>query len=167
MARTITLCFATILQTDTVVARSDMTIGDAYVLRVVEIDAVAITDLQVVQQVDAIDDGLVAANQMHCPVSPLLDGHVADGQVLHIRQGQHMRTRIEGLVCKGFKFVGVFQLSTHKGDTIAMNGALASDADIVGVLGPEPQHTLAAVLTKGTQLINRLIGIGLQSGSRL
>ena len=59
MARTITLCFATILQTDTVVARSDMTIGDAYVLRVVEIDAVAITDLLVIEQVDAVDNRLV------------------------------------------------------------------------------------------------------------
>ena len=139
-----------------------MTIGDTYVLRVVEIDAVAITDLQVVQQVDAVDHGLITANQMHCPISAFLDRHVADGQILHIRQCKDMRTGIEGLVCERLQLIRVFQLFAHKGDAIAMNSTLTRDTDILSILGPEPQHTLTTIITKGTQLIDRLIGIGFQ-----
>ena len=144
-----------------------MTVSNANVLRVVEVDAVAIADLQVVQQVDAIDDSLVAANQMHRPISALLDRHVADSEIGHIRQGQHMRTRVECLVGKGLQFIRVRQFGTHEGDAVAMNGTLTRNADVLGILSPKPQHTLTAILTECTQLIDRLIGIGFQCGCGL
>ena len=58
MARAILLKLTTIFQTDAVVTRGDMTIGNTHVFRVVEVDAVTIADLQVVEQVNAVVMGL-------------------------------------------------------------------------------------------------------------
>ena len=89
-------------------------------------------------------------DEMHRPIGTLPDGHVADGEIGDIRQRQHMRTGIEGLVCQGFQFIRIRQLGPHEGDAVAMDRALASDTDVFGILGPEPEHTLAPVLTEGT-----------------
>ena len=144
-----------------------MAVGDAYVLRVVEVDTVAITDLQVVQQVNALDDGLVTPHEMYGPVGTFLDGDIADGQVTHICQCQHMGTGVERLISQGLQFIGILQFSPHEGDAIAMDGALACYGDVLCTVSPKPKHTLATILTKGTQLIDTLIGVGFQRGCSL
>ena len=164
VAGAIALCLTTVLQTDTVIARGDMAVGDAHILRVVEVDAITITDLQVVEQVDALDDGLVATHEMYGPVGTLLDGHITDGEVTHIRQRQHMGTGVEGLVCQRLQLIAVAQLCSHEGDAIAVDGALACNADVLGIVGPEPEHTLTSIFSKGTQAVDALIGIGFQRG---
>ena len=127
-----------------------MTVSDTYVLRVVDIDTVAITNLQVVQQLDTVNHSPVATYQVNRPVGALLNSHVADGQVLHGSQRQHVRTRIEGLVGQRLQFIRVLQFLAHEGDAIAMNRSLTSDAEVLCIVGIEPQHTLTSVLTKGT-----------------
>ena len=167
MARAVLLELTAVLQADAVVARRDVTVGDAHVFRVVEVNAVAVADLQVVQQLDAVDDSLVATDEVNRPVGTLTDGHVADGQPAHVRQRQYMGTGIESLVGQGLQFVGVFEFGTHKGDAVAVDGALARDADVVGIVGIEPEHTLTLVLAEGTQVIDALVGIGLERGRSL
>ena len=63
----------------------------------VEVDAVSVAYLQVVEQLDALYHRPIATNEMHRPVSAFTDGHVANGEILHIGQRQDMRTRVEGL----------------------------------------------------------------------
>ena len=150
MTGTVFLELSAVLQTDAVVARGDMAVGDAHVLRVVDVDAVAIANLQVIQQLDAVDHSPFAADQVDRPVGTLLNSHVADGQVLHGSQRQHVRTRIEGLVGQRLQFIRVLQFLAHEGDAIAMNRSLTGDAEVLCIVGIEPQHTLTSVLTKGT-----------------
>ena len=102
---------------------------------------------------------------MHGPVGALLNGYIANGQILHIGKRKYVWTWVESLILQWLQLVAVAQLSTHKGDTITMNGALTTDADVLSMLSPKPQHTLATVLSKSTQLINTLIGVSLQGGS--
>ena len=84
MARAISLELTAILQTDTVITACDVAIGYAHILGMVNINAVAIANLKIVQKVDAVDDSLVASDEMHGPVSPLLYGNVTDSEIPYI-----------------------------------------------------------------------------------
>ena len=165
VARAILLELTTVLQTDAVITTGDMAVSNTHMLRMVDIDTIAIADFQVVQQINAINHSFIATNQMNSPVSALFDGDIADGEILHISQREHMWARVEGLILQRLQLVAVAQLGSHKGDAIAMNGALTADADILGMLGPKPQHTFASILTKGAQVVNTFIGVCLQGGS--
>ena len=154
--------FAAVLQADTVVARGDMAIGYAHVLRMVEVDAVAIAYLQVVQQVDAVDECHVAAHEVHCPVGSLIDGDIADEQVVAGDERQHVGSRVKGWIGQRFQFIGVVQLHAHKLDTVAVDSAATGDAQVAGTFGPDPHHALATILAEGAQRVEALIGIAVQ-----
>lgn len=102
MTTAILLKLTAVLQTDTIVARGDVAVCNTYILGVVDINTVTITDLQIIEQVDTIDHRFVTANQMNGPIGALLDGHITDGQVTDIRQGQHMWTGVKLWSVKGF-----------------------------------------------------------------
>ena len=78
-----------------------------------------------------------------------------------------MWTRIESLICQWFQLVAVLQFCTHEGDAITVDGTLAGNGDVLSIVGPEPEHSLATVLAKSAQVINALVGIGLQCGCSL
>ena len=99
---------------------------------------------------------------MHRPIGSLGDGYVANDNILHIGQRKHMWTRVERRVLERFQFVRVVELGTHETNAVAVNGATSGDGDILCILRPKPQHALAAILAKGAELIDTLIGIGLQ-----
>ena len=107
MTRAILLKLTTVLQADTVIAAGDMTIGYTHILRVVDIDTVTIADLKIIQEVDAINNRLVATDEMYCPICTLADSDVTDGEIPNISKCQHMRTRIERLVCKRLQLVRI------------------------------------------------------------
>ena len=72
VARAILFELATVLQADAVVATGDMAVSNTHMLRMVDIDTIAIADFQVVQQINAINHSFIATNQMNSPVSALL-----------------------------------------------------------------------------------------------
>ena len=164
LAGTIFFPFTTVLEADAVVARSDVAVGNAYLLGVVDVDAVAIAYLEVVEQRDADDRGIVAADEVNRPVGAVADGDIANLQLLDTDEGEHVRTGIE--LVNGLEFVTVEQFFAHETDAVAVDGALAGDGDVAGVLGPKPHHALAFVLLEGTQFVDALVGIGQPCGIR-
>ena len=78
LARAVLFKFAAVLQADAVVARLDEAVRDAHVFRVVYVDAVAIAYLQVVQNADAVNRCIAAADEVDGPVSTVTDSNVAD-----------------------------------------------------------------------------------------
>ena len=144
-----------------------MAIADTNILRMIEIDTVAIANLEIVQKIDSIDDSLVTAHEMYRPICSFLDGDIADGEIADIRQRQYMRARIESLISQRLQLIGVFQLCPHEGNAVAMNGAFSCYTDVLGIFGPEPQHAFAAILTECAQVVDVLIRIGFQGGCRL
>ena len=128
----------------------------------VDIDTVAITDLQVIQQRDTVDNGIVTTYQVNRPVGTLTDGDITDDQPAHIDKCQYMRTGIKGRISQGLEFITVAELRTHKGDAIAMDGATTGDREVVYILGIYPHHTLSPILLEGTQMIDSLVGMGLE-----
>ena len=164
LAGTIFLPFATVLEADAVVARSDVAVGNTHLLGVVDIDAVAIAYLEVVEQRDADDRCIVAADEVYGPIGTVADGDVANLQLLDTDEGEHVRTRIE--LVNGLELVAVEQFFAHEADAIAVDGALSGDGDVAGVLGPKPHHALAFVLLEGAQFVDTLVGIGQPCGIR-
>ena len=162
MARAILLALAAVFQADAVVTRGDVAVGNAHILRMVEVDAIAIAYLQVVEQLDAVDHSTVAAHEMHGPIGALCDGNVANNNVLHVGQRKHVRTGVERRVLERLQLVRVVEFGTHETNAVAVNGATSGDGDILCIVRPKPQHSLTAILAKGAELIDTLIGIGLQ-----
>ena len=116
----------------------------------VNIDTVAIANLKIVQKVDAVDDSLVASDEMHSPVSSFTNSDIPYCEIPYISKCQHMRTRVKSLVCKRLEFIGITELGPHERYAITMNGALAGDADVIGIICINPHHSFAPVLSKST-----------------
>ena len=131
----------------------------------VEVYAVAITYLEIVEQADAVYHRPVASNEMHRPVGTVADGNVADSEIFHVCERKYMRTWVEGR--NRLKLVGVVKFLSHECNAVAVNGSLACYGDIVCSIGIYPHHTLATVLPERTQLVDALVGIGQQHCSSL
>ena len=159
-ARSVFFPFAAVLQADAVVARGDVAVGNAHMPRVVDVDAVAVAYLQVVEQRDAIYQGSVAADEVDGPVGSVADGDIADDEVLHADKRQHMGTWVEGGVNEGLQLVAVVELASHKGHAVAVDGTQSGDAQVLHVAAPQPHHALAAVLLEGAEAIFPLVGMG-------
>ena len=159
MARPVFLALPPVFQADAVVAACDVAVGDAHVAGVVDVDAVAVTYLEVVEQVDAVYHHAVATHEVQCPVCTILDGDVAHGDVAHVGEGEHMGSRVEG--GDGFEFVGVAQLFPHEGYAVAVDDSLACDEDVLRSVGIEPKHAFPLVGSKGAEMIDALVGVGL------
>ena len=52
-----------VFQTDTVVAARDMAVGDTDIARMVDIDAIAIADFQVIEQIDPVNRHIIASTR--------------------------------------------------------------------------------------------------------
>jgi len=167
VAGAVFLELATVFQADAVVAAGDMAVGDAHVAAVVEVDAVAVADFQVVEQGDAVNHGILAANEMYRPIGTVSDGHVADAEVAHCLQGEDVWTGVERRVGEGLQFVGVVEFGTHEGDAGAVDGAAPADSDVLGLFGVQPQHAFATVLTEGAEGVKAFVGVTLQDGRGL
>ena len=63
----ILLELTTVFQTNAVVARRDVAVGDTNLTRMVDINAVAIANLQIVEQRNTLDVGILAPHQVHGP----------------------------------------------------------------------------------------------------
>ena len=161
LAGAVLLEFAAVLQADAVVARLDETVRDAHVFRMVHVDAVAVADFQVVQDADAVYRSVTAADEMYGPVGAVADGHVADDQLLDIRQCQHVRARVE--VGHGLQFVRVFQFLAHECHAVAVDGSRSGDGDILQVFSANPHHAFAPVLAKCTLGIDALVRVRQQA----
>ena len=131
----------------------------------VEVYAVAIAYLQIVQQVDAVNDCSVASNEMHRPVGTVADCNVTYGKIVYVNKRKHMRTWVES--GNGLKLVRVVKLLSHEGNAVAMNYSLACYGNVVGSVGIYPHHALTTVLTKGTEVVDALIRIGYQHSRSL
>ena len=102
-ARAVFLKLAAVLQADTVVARLYVAIGYAHMAGVVNVNAVAIANLQIIQNGNTIDERIVTTYEMHGPIGTVADGDVAYAQLLHIGKGKYMRTGVK--ICHRFQFV--------------------------------------------------------------
>ena len=164
LAGAVFLPFATVLEADAVIARGDVAVGNTHLLGVVDVDAIAIAYLEVVEQRDADDRGIVTADEVNRPVGTVADGDIANLQFLDTDESEHVRTGVE--LVNGLEFITVEQFFAHEADAVAVDGALASDGDVAGVLGPKPHHTFALILLEGAQLVDALVGIGKPCGIR-
>ena len=151
-----------VFQADGIIATGDMTVGNAHILAMIDINAITITDLEVVEQIDTINHSPITSDEMHSPVSTFPNGNITDIEIPDSHQGKHVRTGIES--SDRFEFVTIKKFSTHKPDTIAMNRTMTRERKILHILRPYPHHTLTLVLTEGTEMIDTLIGIGFPDG---
>ena len=126
----------------------------------VKVDTVTIPYLQMVQKTDTVYHCTVTTDEMRRPIGTFFNRDIADGKVSDVGQCQHMRARIKR--SDRLKFITIQQFLTHEADAIAMNGALTANRYILSMPCPKPQHALSPVLTKGTEMINLLVGIGFQ-----
>ena len=163
-ARTVFLKLAAVLQADTVITRFYMAIGNAHILGMVYIDAVAIAYLQIVQNRDTINGGIIATNEMNRPIGTIADGYITDHCLLYIDKRQHMRTGIK--VGHRFQLVRIFQFFAHKGDTVSVYSSCSGDRYLFQVLTINPHHAFTTVIAESAQGIGSLIGIGKQAGIR-
>ena len=139
-----------------------MTVGNTHILAMININAITITDFEIVEQTDAVNHSPIATDEMHRPVSTFPNGNIPDIEIPDSHQGKHMRTGIEG--SNRFEFVTVKEFCTHKLDTIAMNRTMTRERKILHILRPYPHHSLTLVLAEGAEMIDTLIGIGFPDG---
>ena len=116
----------------------------------VDINAVAIANLQIVEQRNTLDVGILAPHQVHGPVGSVANSHVAHQQMAHSDEGQHMGARVELRVFQRLQLIAVAKLGSHEGDTVAVDGSSACDGKVLDVFTPKPHHALAAVLAEST-----------------
>ena len=128
----------------------------------IDINAITITDLEIVEQIDAINHSPIATDEMHRPVSTFPYRNITDIEIPDSHQGKHMRTGIES--GNRFELVTVKKFSTHKPDTIAMNRTMPRERKILHILRPYPHHSLTLVLTEGAEMIDTFIRIGFPDG---
>ena len=162
VARTIFFKLTAVFQADSIIATGDMTVGNAHILAMIDINTITITDLEIVEQIDAVNHSSIATDEMHRPVSTFPYRNITDIEIPDSHQGKHVRTRIES--SDRFEFVTIKKFSTHKPDTIAMNRTMPRERKILHILRPYPHHTLTLVLTEGAEMIDTLIGIGFPDG---
>ena len=139
-----------------------MTVGNAHILAMIDINTITITDLEIIKQIDAINHSPIATDEMHRPVSTFPNGNITDIEIPDSHQGKHVRTGIES--SDRFELVTIKKFSPHKLDTIAMNRTMPRERKILHILRPYPHHTLTLILTEGAEMIDTLIGIGFPDG---
>ena len=142
-----------------------MAVGYADILGMVYVDAVAVAYFQVVQNGDAVDGRIVAADEVHSPVGTVADGYIANHRFFNVDKRQHVRTGIE--IGHRLQLIGVFQFLAHKGNAVPVNGTCPGDGDLFQIFTVNPHHALAAVIAESALRIHRLIGVGNQAGIRL
>ena len=125
----------------------------------VEVDAVAIANLQLIEQTHVVDASPVATDKMDGPIGSVLHGDARYLKVAATKEGKHMGTRVELGILQLFEDVGIFQLRSHEGNAIAVDDALARERDVVGPVGPKPEHALAPVVAKGRKRVATFIGM--------
>ena len=139
-----------------------MTVGNAHILTMIDINAITITDLEIVEQIDAINHSPITSDEMHSPVSTFPNGNITDIEIPDSHQGKHVRTGIES--GNRFELVTVKKFCPHKLDTIAMNRTMTRERKVLYIFCPYPHHSLTFVFTKGTEMVDTFIRIGFPDG---
>ena len=85
---------------DAVIGGLDMAVADPHIAAVVRVNAIAVDHFQVIQNADAIDQHILAADQMHGPERTAGQGDIADGQMAHTL---HQQRRDAGVVVPSIK----------------------------------------------------------------
>ena len=165
MARTILLKLTSVFQTNGIITTRNMTVGNTYILAMININTITIAYFQIIQKINSIYQSTITAYQMNCPIGTFTNRNITDRQILHTYQREDMRTRIEG--CYRFQFIAVKQLCSHKLNTIAMNRTMSGERQIFYILSPNPHHTFTFILTKGTFPIDAFIRIRFPDGMGL
>ena len=119
VARTILLKLTAVFQADGIITTGDMAVGNAHVLAMVDVDAITITYLEIVEKIDSIYHRPITTDEVNGPIGTFTNGDVTDMEVLHTHQGQDVRTRIES--GDRLQLIAIKKFSTHKLDAIAMN----------------------------------------------
>ena len=162
VTRSIFFKLTAVFQTDGIIATGDMTVGNTHILAMIDINAITITNLEIVEQIDAINHSTITTDEMNRPVSTFPNGNITDIEIPDSHQGKHMRTGIKS--SNRLEFVTVKELCPHKLDTIAMNRTMPRERKILHILRPYPHHSLTLVLAEGAEMIDTFIGIGFPDG---
>ena len=159
MAGAILFKLTAVLQADAVISAGNIAVGNADVLRMVKVDAVTVAYLQVVQQLNAVNNSTVTADEVNCPVSAFPNRDIPNGQIAHIGKREDMRTWVESLWIKRLQFIRIRQFCSHECDAVTMNGSLSPNGYVLGMTGIEPHHSFSFVCSEGTEPIDRLVGV--------
>ena len=129
LARPVPGELAGVLGHDAVVARLDVAVGDPHVAAVVWVDPVAVGNPQVVVDADALDEHVLAADQVNRPGGGVADRDLADRHPLAPADGHESRPA--GLGPKDI----VLQFA-HPGQPVAVDGPGTGNGNVVAV----PRH---------------------------
>ena len=135
-----------------VIGGLDMAVADPHIAAVVRVNAIAVDHFQVIQNADAIDQHILAADQMHGPERTAGQGDIADGQMAHTLHQQHRDAGVVGALDK-IMVDGTVEVFLR-----TVNGAGAAEADILGILGHKE------VIFRLTVIFAVFIGGNLQLG---
>ena len=115
---------------DAVIARDNVAVGDADVRRPVDVDAVVVGHLEVVENPDAVDQHIVAPEKADGP-----EGGFAHRDVAHRHVAAVAKDDREGACLRAP--VNVRCILEDVGAAIAVDHAGARDGDILGVIGED------------------------------
>ena len=118
-----------IFKNNAVIRGFQVTIADAYVLTVIGINAVAVGKLQIVQDADAIDQDVVAADKVRSPKGTALERDLPYGEMCDMLQKEQGNSGIKASVNMPMGNVSVEDF------LISVDAATASYGNIFTVLG--------------------------------
>ena len=126
------------LQADAVIPAHDVAVADAHVTAAVQVDAVVIGQAQIILDVDRVDGDVLAAGQAQRPQRPILQGHVAQGDLVTADQEN-------GEGAFGLHFMDV---AAAFGDELLpgpVDGTRPGNGDVLSPLGGD-EHALRRVI---------------------
>jgi hypothetical protein len=157
LANTIFLPFASVLEANAIVSTFYLTVLHKHTPRVVDVATVSISNLDGIEESDAIDNDILAADEMHGPIGTLTHGDVVYFNSIHSNKCQNVRTRVETWVCKRFELIAVLKFCSHEGNAISINRAFTQELYSFRVLSPKPKHSFATILLEGTLGVSTFI----------
>lgn len=142
------------LQDDAVVTGLDVAVGDADAAAVVDINAIAVRDAEIVEDADALDVKSVASDRVNSPGRSVDDGELFEADIAAIQEKQHAGSPIGRIAMAGrikrivrteerlSNFVAAFAKLGEIGVEISINLARAANGNVRGVLGEEKRTVL-------------------------
>jgi hypothetical protein len=79
--------FPSVFEAYTIIPRLYVTVADSYIAGMIDIDAIAVAYLEVVEQTDAVHYHIVAPQQMDGPIGRVADGDILDADIMPFDEG--------------------------------------------------------------------------------
>jgi hypothetical protein len=105
-----------------------MTVGDSHIVAVIRINAIAVSQTQIIDNTDSLNQYFLTSHQMSGPECTAGQGYLLDGQMPYIFQEQQRYSGIKISVNMPFGHLSIEYL------LVAVNLAKSGDSHILGIL---------------------------------